>query len=51
MNPWSKLIEYLEEDYASMAVVAVLELIELGETPQDIRRYLVKNDSSWWRDD
>jgi len=51
MDKWADLIQYLEEDYASRAVVAVLELIELGETPQDIRRYLVKNDSSWRKDD
>jgi len=51
MTEWDRLIQYLEEDYASMAVVAVLELVELGETPQDIRRYLIKNDSSWWQDD
>jgi hypothetical protein len=51
MDKWRKLIQYLEEDYASVAVVTVLELVELGETPQDIRRYLIKNDSSWWKDD
>ena len=51
MNLWDRLTEYLETDYAHRAVSVVLQLIDAGHTPDEIRLYLIKTDSTWWRDD
>lgn len=39
-GPWSRLLLALDHDDAGYAVAAILELIECGETAEDIRRFL-----------
>jgi hypothetical protein len=49
-TPWDDLRRHLDGDYAHMAVECVLRLVAMGETEQDIRRFLVKHDGEWWAD-
>lgn len=40
-TPWEKLAWALETDHAELAVIAMLELARIGESPTDIERWVV----------
>jgi len=43
-HPYEELLYALETDYASAAVIAMLSLIEAGETESSIRDFLSRNE-------